>query len=38
MVSQLACSGLRLHLLVPGTTFNLKSHQASAGTLVHSKE
>jgi cyanophycinase len=30
--------GLRLHLLVPGMTFNLKSHQASAGTLVHSKE
>jgi cyanophycinase len=30
--------GLRLHVLVPGTTFNLNSHQASAGTLVHSKE
>jgi len=30
--------GLRLHLLVPGMTFNLNSHQASAGTLVHSKE
>jgi cyanophycinase len=30
--------GLRLHLLVPGTTFNLKSHQASAGTLGNSKE
>ena len=30
--------GLRVHLLVAGATFNLASHLASAGTLVHSKE
>jgi cyanophycinase len=33
-----AMLGLRLHLLVAGTTFNLSTQLASAGTLVPSKE
>jgi hypothetical protein len=30
--------GLRLHMLVTGATFNLKTHVASATALTQSKE
>ena len=36
--SRSACSGLKLHILVAGATFNLHTRQASAGGLVQAKE